>query len=262
MVNKHYLINNFAKILGFSFLGFLLIGGIASLQVPRLKKENQELGPQSYQQQEQLQRNRLALIRKLPSFGYDNLIADWLFLDFIQYYGDNPARQVTGNSLAPEYFQQVVQRDPRFVESYLYLAPATSLFAGRPNKTVAIMAQGLKFVDPKQPSSYQLWSYKGIDQLLFLGDTEGAKQSYQMAAQWASHFSDEFSQYVAQSSLDSIKFLNTNPDSRLARASAWAAILGNARDDQTRELAISKIKATGGELIITPTGITVRMPKD
>lgn len=262
MENHNEPVNKLIKVLGFSFFVLLLTGGTAFLQLPKLKQGNQQLTAASYKQQEQAERNRLAFLKKVPSFGYDNLIADWIYLNFIQYYGDNPARQITGYTLSPEYFEQVVERDPRFIESYLYLAPATSLFAGRPDRSVDLIAQGAKFVHPKQPLSYQLWTYKAGDQLLFLGDIPGAIKSYEMAAKWASLFPDEFSQYVAKSSLESVKFLQTNPDSSLARASAWVTVLTNARDEQTRELAVKKIKETGGELIISPTGISVRIPPD
>ena len=40
------------------------------------------------------------MLKNLPSFGFDNLIADWTFLKFLQYFGDDEARDVTGYDLA------------------------------------------------------------------------------------------------------------------------------------------------------------------
>ncbi len=33
---------------------------------------------------------RLDLLKKSPTFGFNNVIADWTFLNFLQYYGDTP----------------------------------------------------------------------------------------------------------------------------------------------------------------------------
>lgn len=255
-------INNHFKLLGLSLLGLLCMGGIVFLQTPKLRENPQQLTKKFFQEQDQQRQIRLNLIRKTPSFGFDNLIANWVFLDFIQYYGDFIARDKIGHILCPDYFRLIVDRDPRFIRAYLFLAPATSLFAGRPDLSVAFMTQGLKYINPKQPLSYQVWTYKAIDQLLFLGDTEGAKRSYQMAAQWASQFPDQTSQYIATSSAQTAQFLSTNPDSTRVRVSAWAMIFGNSRDQQTRDLARKNIEGLGGKIIITPTTLTVKMPPE
>ena len=82
-----------------------------------------------------------------------------------------------GSSLSPEYFETVVKHDPRFVGAYLHFAPASTMFAGQPQKTVAIMSNGLKYLNPRIDKSYLVWTYKGVDELLFLGDTKAARNS-------------------------------------------------------------------------------------
>ena len=81
-------LNNYFKLMGLSVLGMLCIGGIIYLQMPKLKQETQKLSKEFFIEQDQQRTIRLNLIRKTPSFGFDNLIADWVFLDFVQYYGD------------------------------------------------------------------------------------------------------------------------------------------------------------------------------
>lgn len=237
------------------------LGGVVLLQLPRANEDKSSLTKAEALKEEQQKQLRLNVLRQLPSFGYDNLLANWIFLDFIQYYGDGPSRNLTGNSLSGNYFETVINKDPRFVEAYLLLAPATSLFAGEPIKSVELMQQGLQYVTPQIDLAYQIWIYKALDEILFLGDYETAKRSYETAANWALYHDTDIAKVAAQRSRETAAFLATNPDGRLVQASAWMGVYTNARDDQTRELALKEMKKLGAEVIITPNKITVRVPE-
>ncbi|PSO71434.1 MAG: hypothetical protein BRC40_11625, partial [Cyanobacteria bacterium QH_8_48_120] len=169
-----------------SVVAILCIAGIGALQFPRLEMQEIQPGKNEYLRQEENQATNLNSLKTLPSFGFDNLFADWLYLNFIQYFGNGEARSETGYSLSPEYFEAVVNHDPRFVQAYLALSPATTLYAGQPQKTVALIEEGLQSISPEiSRKSPYLWMYKGSDEMLFLGDTEAAQHSYEMAAKWA-----------------------------------------------------------------------------
>lgn len=240
--------------------------GITFLQHPKLESLTPKTGISKAQAQREANQSKtqLSLLQKLPSLGFDNLIADWAYLSFLQYFGDGPARQKTGYALVPDYFETIVNRDPRFIKAYLYLSPATSLYAGRPDRTVALMNQGLKSLSPtEQPRSYLVWLYKATDELLFLGDSQAAKNSYEMAAKWASVSTDPDSQRLAKSARRTAKFLAQNPDSKQAQVSAWLMVLSNAVDDATRRLAIQQIQKLGGEVSIDSQGeVKVQLPQD
>ena len=96
-------------------------------------------------QEERLQAS-LAIQQRLPTLGFENLAADWTFLQFIQYYGDTDARNITGYSLNDDYFELIVDRDPRFYEANLALSTATSLF-GRPPRPQRSITRSL----PRRP---------------------------------------------------------------------------------------------------------------
>ena len=174
-----------------SFLSlFLLIGfcltSIINIQKSKLQADTSSLGKTEYLKQEQAQRVALSIQKKIPAFGFSNLIADWTYLQFLQYFGDSEAREKIGYSLSPEYFEILVDNDPRFVRPYFLMSPATSIFAGHPEKSVALISKGFNKITPEtHPQSYYLWLYKATDEMLFLGDMESAKQSYQMAIKWA-----------------------------------------------------------------------------
>ena len=42
---------------------------------------------------------RLDLLKRIPSGGFDNLIGNWAFLDYLQYFGDEDTRNATGYRL-------------------------------------------------------------------------------------------------------------------------------------------------------------------
>lgn len=242
----------------------LCLTGVVLLQRPRLQTKQSQLTKADYLRQEQTQKINLNILSKIPSFGYNNLLSDWIYLRFIQYFGDGEVREQTGYSLSPKYFQAIVERNPRFVESYILLAPATSIFAGQPQKTVALIEQSLKSISPKtSPLSYYLWIYKGVDEMLFLGDTKAAQQSYEMAAKWAETYKDPVSQQRAANTRQTAQFLAKDPKSKVARIGAWTLVLSSAPDQKTQQRAISQIKALGGEITITPEGrLSVKVPKE
>ncbi len=242
----------------------LCLSSIILLQKDRLKLKSSQLTKVEYFKQEQAERISLNILSKIPTFGFKNLLTDWIFLRFIQYFGDGEAREQTGYSLSPEFFAAVVERNPQFVSAYLPLAPATSIFAGQPQKTVALIKQGLRSVSPEtSPLSYYLWIYKGTDEMLFLGDTKAAEQSYKMAAKWAETYNDPISQQRAASARQTAQFLAKDPKSKIARIGAWTMVLSSAPDEKTQQRAISQIKELGGEIIITPEGrISVKVPQE
>ena len=233
----------------------LCFAAIISLQVPRLNVQRQQPDKLEALRQEELERLHLSLIKRLPTFGFKNLVGDWAFLNFIQYFGDGPVREQIGYSLSPEYFEIVVHHNPRLVNAYFYLSPATSLFAGRPDRTVALIEKGLQSISPKtHPKAYFLWFYKAVDELLFLSDYKAARRSYELAAQWADISTDPSGKRAAARARETAQFLSKNPDSKHAHIGAWATILSNARDEATRQIVIYNIEKLGGKVKIAPNG--------
>ncbi len=250
-------VNNFSKIIA-SFLiscGCLIsITNLQSAQVEQLKSS----GNTSDYFNENLQENlQLEFLSKSPSFGFDNLIANLTILKFFQYFGDGEARKATDYSLSSSYLEAIVNKDPRFVQSYFVISPASSMFGGTPEKTVELMEKGLENLSPDIPKSHFIWIYKGIDEILYLGDLKKAQKSYETAAEWARIAGDE---RTAQSASDTAKFLSTNPDARQAQVGAWFMLWVNNNDQQIRQLAQRKIEELGGTLEVYPDGRVVAVP--
>jgi hypothetical protein len=242
----------------------LCVSGIGLLQFPRLQKvlrTNQTLSKEVLEKEVQAEQARLKLLKKIPGFGYDNIISNWTYLSFLQYFGDDEARVQTGYHISPDYFEIILAKDPRFLTAYFSLSSSTSLFAGMPQRSIKIIERGLKSVNPWVPErSYYIWRYKGTDELLFLGNSQAAKQSFAKAADWANNHSDEESKAIASISQQTATFLAKNPDSKYAQISTWAMVLNNRVDEKTQKKAIDAIEALGGEVIPSPEGNRIKFP--
>ena len=247
-------------------LGAGLLLAVVWLQGQRLQTiQSTEPQPLAILQlQDQRDQAQLLLRHRMPTFGYNNMVANWTFLNFLQYFGNADVRQQIGYRLSPDFFQIIVDNDPYFVLPYLFLSTSTSLFAGDPDRAVDLMAQGVSTMTPNTPEGgYLVWRYMGIDKLLFLGDGEGAQKAFETAADWAEQSSLPDAEAVAQASRQTAQFLAENPTSKAAQINAWIQMASYAVDDETRRLAIERIESLGGEILADERGgITVRYRTD
>ncbi len=81
---------------------------VAFMQQDALRQLQTQTGEQltdaEYERQNTQTITQMRLLANLPSFGFDNLVADWAFLQFLQFFGDSAARQVTGYDDVPAFF--------------------------------------------------------------------------------------------------------------------------------------------------------------
>ena len=230
---------------------------VVYLQTPQLAslKQRKSLTKAVLGQQEAQLKAQLSIAKTLPTFGFDNLVADWHFIDFIQYFGDTEVRAKAGYGASMEYFEAMLDRDPRFLYAYFYLSSTGSLYAGQPEKSVSLMNGGLKSLSPKVPDrGYYIWRLKAVDELLFLGKVPDARNSMLTAANWARQSSTTEGQNVARLSQNTAAYLARNPNSKQAQFDAWNMVLGAAVDDFVIKRAIVGIRSTGGKVTISPSG--------
>lgn len=202
---------------------------------------------QAAQQEAQQEALRLKMLKNLPSFGFDNLIADWTFLKFLQYFGDDEARNVTGYNLGQDYFDIVTQRDPRWADIYLFLSTAVSFYQGKPETAVKFIERGTNALSPQiHPQAWIVWRTKGLDELLLLGDIPESIRSHEMAADWAEKTPD--GSKLAQSFRATAEFLRRDPDSVPVRFNAWSTVYYQTTDKLVRQRAKQALVKLGARV--------------
>ncbi len=229
-----------------------------SLQWSALKSLTADIENQSVQQEQialKVKKSELLALSKMPAVGFGNLVANWTFLDFLQYFGDEKTQATEGYELAASYFEPIVAHDPYYRQFYLFLSGSSSAYAATPQETISLMDKGLAKLSPNEPAdSYYVWRYKGVDELLFLGDGQAAQKSFETAANWAEASQDPASELFAQLSSQTAQYLSSNPNSEAAQINAWSSVLTTALDNATRERAVAQIQALGGDVVFSEDG--------
>lgn len=237
-----------------------LLGGIPAVETQG-EKSPPAISAASFKQSEQQEGLRLKMLKALPTFGFDNLVADWTFLKFLQYFGDDEARTVTGYRLSQDYFDIITRHDPKWVEIYPFLSVAVSFYQAKPEIAVKLMERGTSALSPQiDPQAWRVWRNKGLDELLLLGDTTESARSHDMAAQWVEGTPQ--GQKLAPMFRATANFLRRDPDSVPVRFAAWSTVYYQTNDKFVRlraKQALVKLGAQvrkdkdGNESFILPT---------
>ncbi len=192
-------------------------------------------------------RQKLKIAKEMPPLGFRNLIADGVFLNFLQYFSGVSERKDATQSLSPDFFEAIIALDPYYRDYYLFLSSSVTLYAAQPQKAVKIMEEGLEAIAPNILSdSFYIWRYKAVDELLFLGNSQLAQKSFEQAAEWANYSDAPDSKAVGMASRKTAEFLAADPDSRAAQIAAWSSVLSNALNDDIRKRAVQHINELGG----------------
>lgn len=73
--------------------------GIGLIQFPQLQKlinHKQSASLETLEKEIKSEKLRLKVLQQMPSFSYNNLIGDLVYLNFLQYFGDDQVRDKTG----------------------------------------------------------------------------------------------------------------------------------------------------------------------
>jgi hypothetical protein len=228
------------------------LGGMSPVGVPGQKPLSAKSAAsfkQAAQQEAQQEALRLKMLKTIPSFGFDNLIADWTFLKFLQYFGDNEARDVTGYNLSQDYFDIVTQRDPRWADIYLFLSTAISFYQGKPETAVNLIERGTSALSlsPQMHShSWRVWRTKGLDELLLLGDIPESIRSHEMAADWVQGSPE--GPKLAPIFRATAEYLRRDPDSVPVRFTAWNTVYSQTTDKLVRQRAKQALVKLGAQV--------------
>ena len=228
---------------------FLCLAGIVSLQGEQYKKSVRQLNTADYLAQEQEQARFVDWQKRSPNLGFSNLKADWTYLNFVQYFGDQTARETIGYKLVPDYFAAITEIDPQFTQAHLRLSIANSMYAGDPEQTIMLMELVLESVNPQSEDAAFLWTSKGLDELLFMGDKQAAVASYKMAEKWATFAKGDRAEDLTIKDLETALQSTDDIDLKEAQIRAWSSVLIHIRDNQRRREILGKISDLKAEII-------------
>jgi hypothetical protein len=221
-----------------ALMAAIVAGTLQWAQLDRLAGEAAD--PERAVQQEQ---GGLKLLRRMPALSYDNLLADWIFLRFLGYFGDDLARSQTGYDLTPDYFDPIVRLDPRFLEIYPFLSTGISYYLGNPELAGQYMERGIQALSPEvNPQGYTILRYRGLDQLLLEGDIPGTIETYYQLADWFDRIGRPDS---AQQFRNGAEFLQQHPDSIQPQFWGWQEVYYSAVDRRVQERAERELLKLG-----------------
>lgn len=228
---------------------FIALAGIVLLQSQEYKKSVQKLNNADYLIQEQEQARLVNWQKQSFHLGFDNLKADWSYLNFVQYFGDSNARETIGYKLVPDYFDTITNIDPKFTAAHLNLSIANSMYAGDPEKTIALTEEILASVDSESEHVAFLWTSKGLDELLFMGDKEAAIESYKMAVKSSALTSLERPDGLTIKDLEKALKDTSEIDIKQAQIRAWSSVLTHIKDYQKHREIVDKITNLKAEIV-------------
>ncbi|MEB3219932.1 MAG: hypothetical protein VKN72_27345 [Nostocales cyanobacterium 94392] len=241
--------------------------GIITLQKTDVAKQSQQKNLVDYHQNETTEMQSLQLLRKIPSLGFQNVISDWVYLNFIQYFGDTEVREKIGYGLCPDYFTTLVSKDSKFTNAVIIMDVCTAIFAGEPFESLQKLQLSAKSLQPQMDAvtvrSYYVWRAIGINQLLFQGQPLKAAESYKKAVAFAEKYNDEDSHRFIENMKRSITYLTNNPNSKMAQIGAWVNVLNTNPDPKTLQRVIKEIELLGGKVQkIEAGGFNVKLPPE
>lgn len=254
----HTLRSSWVRVMGIGAIALAALTGVVLLQQSRL---NRPAALENLEQAVQQEKIQLDLLKRSPTFGFNNLVGNWVFLNFLEYYGDAPAREKTGYALSADYFDVITQLDPRFTNIYMFLSGSISYQLGQPKLAIDLMKRGTQTLSPEiNPLAFQVWRLMSLDQLLLLGDIPGAINSLTKAADWTrgTPYAD-----LEPNFRQTARFLRTDPNSKPIRVSAWGSIYQQAvaiNDKQTQARAKREILALGGKVFEKDGKLYVQPP--
>jgi tetratricopeptide (TPR) repeat protein len=178
---------------------------------------------------------------KLPDFGNRNLIADFLWLRFTQYFGDTPLRVKSGYGLSYKYLKTVTDKDPHFENAYRVANLAVAYRMGRPDLADALLAKGIQ----QNPDSYLLWQTRGFLHFLYTGDITKAVYCFRKNAGLAVAVGGNRLQHWGNYWLAMSRYLEASKSNVWTRRQIWSEVYATSVDESTKALALNQLDALG-----------------
>lgn len=183
----------------------------------------------------------LDTLEKLPNLGNRNLVADFLWLRFSQYFGDTQARAKSGYGLSYKYLKAITDKDPHFANAYRIANLAIAYKMGRTDLAEALLIKGIR----ANPDAYLLWQARGFLHFLYTGDIAKAVYSFRRNAGLAVAVGGNRLQYWGNYWFAMSRYLEVSKSNVWTRRQIWMEVYTNASDAITKGLALAQLGKLG-----------------
>lgn len=119
-----------------------------------------------------------ASVVKQCDFGMDRFMADFYWLSFVQYMGDQPERDKRGYGKASDFVWLICKLDPQFPKVYWFGCWSVGYWQKRPDIADEILRYGMSH----NPNDWDLPFLAGINQYLFAKQPAKAAKYYEIAS--------------------------------------------------------------------------------
>jgi len=164
---------------------------------------------------------------KMVTLGFDHLLADYFWLQFIAYVGDAQPRLKDRYALADRYVDLIATLDPQFVQVYWFAAFTVGGDEHQPQRAAEIIDRGIQ----ANPNNWFLPYIAGVNQYLYAGNEKSAARYYRMAAR----FPDAPFWLESQAEV-----LESTAPRFFKEANSWLGIYTSAREPVVKEQARHK----------------------
>lgn len=163
--------------------------------------------------------------------GYEQLVSDLFWLQFIQYIGDGEARQIDKYESAYYYLDLVTYLDPHFTQPYWFAAFTVGAEMKRPDLAQKLIERGIQ----ANQNNWYLPFIAGINQYLFAHNEAAAANYYKLAAK----FPDAPKWLGRQAEI-----LKAKIPSLVKEVNTWDTIYRTSTDPLVKERAKERLAAT------------------
>ena len=167
---------------------------------------------------------------RLISLGFDQLLADFLWLQFIQYIGDTTNRLIDKSRLAAPMLDAITTLDPHFVRAYFFVATVIGGDQHDPQLADRLLNRGIQ----ANSNDWYIPFIAGVNQYLFAHDELPAAKYYQMAAK----FPDAPSWLSGQAVI-----LKAHIPSFIKSINVWQKVFDSAEDPNVKQRARDELCA-------------------
>lgn len=183
----------------------------------------------------------LDALGKLPNFGNRNLVADFLWLRFAQYFGDSQSRSKSGYGLDYKYLEAITDRNPQFENAYRVANMAVAYKMGRADLADALLVKGIN----ANPKAFLIWQTRGFLHFLYTGDIAKAVYCFRRSAGLAVAVGGNSQQHWGNYWFAMSRYLEVSKSNTWTRRQIWGEVYASSDDASTKALALSQLGKLG-----------------